>query len=63
MEDNKELKDWMEYEWRYSTHPKYRHLFEEWWKNITTSQIEGFKKQMYNLKHGLVGKTSPYFNN
>ena len=63
MKDYSELKEWMRFEWNYSTHPKYKHLFEEWWKNITPAQIEGFTKQMYNLKHGLLGKTSPYFKN
>lgn len=60
-ENLKKLHDWMQYEWNMSTHPKYKHLFEEWWKNITPSQIEGFSKQMYNLEHGVLGKTSKYF--
>lgn len=55
------LKEWMRYEWNYSTHPKYKHLFEDWWENITPEQIEGFNKQMYHLEHGLIGKTSNYF--
>ncbi|MCM1220796.1 MAG: hypothetical protein NC548_40525 [Lachnospiraceae bacterium] len=45
----------------YYTHPKYKHLFDEWWKNITPSQIEGFSRQMFNLEHGILGKTSKYF--
>lgn len=55
------LKGWMNYEWNFSCHTKYRHLFEEWWKNITDSQIYYFSKQMYNLEHGILGKTSNYF--
>lgn len=59
--DLQKLHDWMQYEWKISTHPKYRHLFEEWWKNITPSQIYYFSKQMYNLEHCVLGKTSKYF--
>ena len=36
-------------------HAKYRHLFEEWVRNITTSQIEGFNKQMYNKENNVLG--------
>lgn len=62
MDNLNELKEWMRYEWNFATHPKYRHLFEQWWENITPGQIEGFTKQMNNLREGLIGKTSNFFN-
>ena len=63
MKDYSELKEWMRFEWNYSTHPKYKHLFEEWWENALPSQLDAFEKQMYNLKHNVLGKTSNYFKN
>ena len=42
-------------EFYYSNHAKYRHLFEEWVKNITSSQIDGFSKQMYNKENNILG--------
>lgn len=60
-EELKELHDWLEYEFKYSCHVKYRHLFEEWWSNILPSQIDGFYKQMQKVKHGVLGKTSKFF--
>ena len=59
--ENDEFKEWMRHEWNYSVHTKYRHLFEVWWNNITESQIYHFKRQMYNLKHNVLGKTSNFF--
>ena len=41
----KELYEWLRERWYIDNHAKYRHLFEEWIKNITESQIEGFSKQ------------------
>lgn len=58
MEENSKLKEWMRQQWNYSTHPKYKHLFEMWWGKITQSQVDGFTKQMYNLEHGILGKTN-----
>ena len=63
MKDYSVLKEWMRYEWNMSTHPKYKHLFEEWWKNALPHQLESFKKQMYKLKYNVLGKTSNYFKN
>ena len=40
-----ELYGWLKYRWKMDNHPKYQHLFEEWVKNITKSQIDGFSKQ------------------
>ena len=56
-----ELKEWMRNEWNYSSHVKYRHLFDVWWENALDYQLDYFKKQMYNLKHGIIGKTSIFF--
>lgn len=52
-----ELKEWLRKEWNYSSHVKYRHLFEMWWENALDYQLEYFKKQLYNLKNGNLGKT------
>ena len=52
-----ELKEWMRKEWNYSSHVKYRHLFEMWWENALDYQLEYFKKQLYNLKNGILGKS------
>ena len=50
-----ELYGWLRREFYYSNHSKYRHLFEEWIKNITSDQIEGFSRQMYRKKHNVLG--------
>lgn len=54
-----ELYEWLRREFYFSNHSKYRHLFEEWVKNITPSQIEGFGRQMYRKKNNVLG----IFNN
>jgi hypothetical protein len=41
----KELVEWLEFRWRKDNHKKYHRYFNEWLKNITQSQIEGFAKQ------------------
>ena len=46
---NKELYDWLEYQWKRSNHAKYRQHFKEWVENITEAQINGFEK-MRNTK-------------
>lgn len=51
---NNKLYEWLRKEFYRSNHAKYRHLFEEWVRNITTSQIEGFNKQMYNKKNNIL---------
>lgn len=56
-----EFKKWMNYEWNFSTHPKYRHYFETWFENITQDQIYYFKFMMWRTKFGIIGKTSIYF--
>lgn len=52
---NNKLYEWLRKEFYYSNHAKYRHLFEEWVKNITSSQIDGFSKQMYNKENNVLG--------
>ena len=47
---NNKLYEWLRKEFYYSNHAKYRHLFEEWVRNITPSQIEGFNKQCITKK-------------
>lgn len=49
------LYEWLRREFYSSNHPKYRHLFNEWIKNITPEQIVGFEKQMYNKTHNILG--------
>ena len=41
-----ELYTWLEKEFKYSNHKKYHKYFNEWVKNITNSQIDGFNRQM-----------------
>jgi hypothetical protein len=53
----KELEEWFRYHWRRDNHPKYQRYFDEWLKNLLPTQIEYFKKQMYNEKNGVLGKT------
>ena len=52
---NDKLYEWLRKEFYRSNHAKYRHLFEEWVRNITTPQIEGFNKQMYNKENNVLG--------
>jgi hypothetical protein len=40
-----ELYVWLKEIWRHHNHAKYQKYFEEWVKNITPQQIEGFSKQ------------------
>lgn len=47
------LYEWLRREFYFSNHNKY--LFEEWVSNITSSQIEGFSKQMYNRENNVLG--------
>ena len=49
------LYEWLRREFYQSNHSKYRHLFEEWVKNITDSQIQGFLKQMHNKENNVLG--------
>jgi hypothetical protein len=53
----KELEEWLRYHWRRDNHPKYQRYFDEWMANLLPTQIEYFKKQMYNEKNGVLGKT------
>jgi len=41
---NKELYNWLEYEWRISNHVKYQRYFKEWIEKLTETQIESFDK-------------------
>ena len=43
---NKELFSWLEKEFRIANHTKYHKYFDEWIKNISNNQIEGFNNQM-----------------
>lgn len=47
---NEELKLWLEKEFYYSNHPKYRKYFQEWFNNLLPHQLEGFYKQMIGMK-------------
>lgn len=49
------LYEWLRREFYSSNHSKYRHLFEEWVKNVTQSQIDGFEKQMFNKENHVLG--------
>lgn len=40
-----ELYNWLKYRWQKDNHAKYNHLFYEWVKKISNSQVEGFSKQ------------------
>lgn len=51
---NNKLYEWLHKEFYYSNHPKYRHLFEEWVRNITQSQIDGFRRQMFNKENNIL---------
>lgn len=51
---NNELYEWLRKEFYYSNHAKYRHLFEEWVRNITQSQIDGFRRQMFNKENNIL---------
>lgn len=42
---NKDLYNWLEKEWRFNDHVKYRKYFIQWIKNLTKDQIIGFSKQ------------------
>lgn len=51
---NDKLYEWLRREFYFSNHNKYKYLFEEWVRNITPSQIEGFSKQMYNKENNVL---------
>ncbi len=50
-----ELYDWFKREWIYSNIKKYHKYFKIWIKNITESQILGFKEQMIRQKSHCMG--------
>lgn len=50
----RELYNWLQREFYFCNHSKYRHLFETWISNITQAQIDGFSKQMYNKENGIL---------
>lgn len=52
---NDKVYEWLRKEFYRSNHAKYRHLFEEWVRNIAPSQMEGFKKQMFNKENKVLG--------
>lgn len=41
--------EWLEQMFIKDNHPKYRHLYKEWSKNLTDSQLSGFLHQMERL--------------
>lgn len=49
------LKEYLWNEWKYNTLPKYYHLFEEWFKNLTDNQILYYTAYAKGLK-------TPYLN-
>ena len=44
------LYEYLRAEWHTNNLPKYFHYFDEWVKNLTTDQINGFTKHMDNTK-------------
>ena len=42
------LKVWLHNHWIKDNHNKYAKYFEEWYRNLTTSQLQGFENQKYN---------------
>lgn len=45
-----ELLKWLEKEFYYCNHAKYRKYFKEWVENLLPHQIDGFNKQMIGQK-------------
>jgi hypothetical protein len=39
------LHRWLQEIWKHHNHPKYQKYFEEWVKNLTPAQIDGFTRQ------------------
>ena len=59
---NDKLYEWLRREFYHSNHAKYRHLFEEWVKNITQSQTDGFEKQMFNKENHVLDRLAHKIN-
>ena len=53
-----ELYEWLQREFYYSNVNKYKRYFEEWISNITASQIDGFREQMYRKENNILGRRS-----
>lgn len=51
--------EWLKNEWRRSNHSKYQHYFEEWFQNITQSQVDGFAQQKYRQESGVLAHLKP----
>ncbi len=47
------MKEYLQKEWRYNVAPKYQHLFDQWFQNLTEQQKLYF--QAYSL-----GQKSPF---
>ena len=47
------MKEYLYNEWRMNNHPRYLHLFEEWYKNLTDNQ------KLYYRAYA-EGKKSPF---
>jgi hypothetical protein len=41
-----QLYNWLQQQFYYSNHTKYRKYFEEWISNITPDQVDGYRNQM-----------------
>ena len=50
-----DFKEFMRNLWKRNNHSKYQRYFEEWFENLTETQIDGFKKQMYNIQNNVLG--------
>lgn len=46
MNENDLLYTWLEKQFYYSNHTKYRKYFKEWISNITQDQLNGYRNQM-----------------
>jgi hypothetical protein len=51
---NTNFENWIRFRFYKDNHPKYHKYFDEWFSNITESQIQGFNKQMYNDINGIL---------
>lgn len=47
------MEEYLRQEWRFNNNPRYQHLFDEWFKNITDNQKMYFKAYSE-------GKKTPY---
>ena len=50
------VKDYLRKMWRVSNHAKYQKYFDEWYENLTNTQIYYFNKERINIKNGSLTK-------